>query len=229
MSCEQTEHPWHWASADNEVLSRRPSAKIYLYNNIIGVVLSPDTELDPQLSHPAASGFVGCLSGVLFNSVSPLKVALQPPNSSPVLVSGALMWSSCSDGASAGRGGAESTRSLSGGSSSIRESAEISIFVFCHAVCTLFFWSFVGQSDSGVRGQPMVNAIRGDSALVGGRVEHFSLNISLFPFFTYFSVCENVVLLPEWRLNISNPESWIVNLLSWFPMPFSCPQVWSRR
>lgn len=107
-----------------------------------GSCRSPDSELDTQLSHAASSGFIGCFSAVLFNSVSPLKAALQPVDRSPVVVGGTLLQSSCSDGASAGRGGTEATRSLSGGSSCIRESEGVYMFASLNAVCTFFcFWA----------------------------------------------------------------------------------------
>ncbi|XP_061601849.1 contactin-associated protein-like 4 [Cololabis saira] len=53
-------------------------------------------ELDPELARVASLGFTGCLSAVLFNSISPLKVALLHPNTSPVSVTGPLLRSACS-------------------------------------------------------------------------------------------------------------------------------------
>uniref|UniRef100_A0A665TRL0 Contactin associated protein like 3 n=1 Tax=Echeneis naucrates TaxID=173247 RepID=A0A665TRL0_ECHNA len=48
--------------------------------------LSPDTGgLDQDLARLASLGFTGCLSAVLFNSVSPLKAALLHPDTSPQL------------------------------------------------------------------------------------------------------------------------------------------------
>ncbi|XP_031171947.1 contactin-associated protein-like 4 [Sander lucioperca] len=94
-------------------------------------------ELDPELSQLASLGFTGCLSAVLFNSISPLKAALLHPVPSPVIVTGPLVQSICGSN-SANPYAAETTHHLS------------------------------GQSGSVGRGQPLVNAIRSDSALIGG-------------------------------------------------------------
>ncbi|KAG7280774.1 hypothetical protein CRUP_037704 [Coryphaenoides rupestris] len=53
------------------------------------------SELDPDMAALASKGFTGCLSGVHFNSVSPLKAALLHPDTSPVSVTGLLAWSDC--------------------------------------------------------------------------------------------------------------------------------------
>ncbi|XP_051276238.1 contactin-associated protein-like 4 isoform X2 [Dicentrarchus labrax] len=94
-------------------------------------------ELDPELSRLATLGFTGCLSAVLFNSISPLKAALLHPGTSPVTVTGPLVQSICGS-TSANPYAAETTHHLS------------------------------GQSGSVGTGQPLVNAIRSDSALIGG-------------------------------------------------------------
>ncbi|XP_075960283.1 contactin-associated protein-like 4 [Anarhichas minor] len=110
------------------------------FNAIRSLVLGTvhdSSELDPELSRLASLGFTGCLSGVLFNSVSPLKAALLHPDTSPVFVTGPLVQSICGS-TSANPYAAETTHHLS------------------------------GQSGSVGRGQPVVNAIRSDSALIGG-------------------------------------------------------------
>ncbi|KAL7384093.1 hypothetical protein ABVT39_023995 [Epinephelus coioides] len=94
-------------------------------------------ELDPELSRLVSLGFTGCLSAVLFNSISPLKAALLHPDTSPVVVTGPLVQSHCGS-TSANPYAAETTHHLS------------------------------GQSGSVGTGQPLVNAIRSDSALIGG-------------------------------------------------------------
>ncbi|KAM9345307.1 contactin-associated protein-like 4 [Symphorus nematophorus] len=94
-------------------------------------------ELDPELSRLASLGFTGCLSAVLFNSVSPLKAALLHSGTSPVVVTGPLVQSICGS-TSANPYAAETTHHLS------------------------------GQSGSVGTGQPLVNTIRSDSALIGG-------------------------------------------------------------
>ncbi|CAJ1067041.1 contactin-associated protein-like 4 [Xyrichtys novacula] len=93
--------------------------------------------LDLELSRLASLGFTGCLSAILFNSISPLKAALLNSQTSPVTVSGPLVQSMCGS-SSANSYTAETTHHLS------------------------------GQSGSVERGQPLVNAIRSDSAMIGG-------------------------------------------------------------
>ncbi|KAI4809929.1 hypothetical protein KUCAC02_018784 [Chaenocephalus aceratus] len=95
-------------------------------------------DLDPDLSRLASLGFSGCLSVVRFNSISPLKAALLHPDSSPVTISGPLLQSSCGSSAAANPYAAENTHHLS------------------------------DQSGSVGSGQPLVNAMRTDSALIGG-------------------------------------------------------------
>uniref|UniRef100_A0A3Q1I1N7 Uncharacterized protein n=1 Tax=Anabas testudineus TaxID=64144 RepID=A0A3Q1I1N7_ANATE len=104
---------------------------------VLGRVHDSD-DLDPDLSRLASLGFTGCLSVVLFNSISPLKAALLHPDTSPVVVTGPLLQSSCGSSASANPYAAENTHHLS------------------------------DQSGSVGSGQPQVNAIRTDSALIGG-------------------------------------------------------------
>ncbi|XP_069564962.1 contactin-associated protein-like 4 isoform X1 [Brachyistius frenatus] len=112
---------------------------------VLGRVLEsedPDLDLDPDsdsdLDRLASLGFTGCLSVVRFNSISPLKAALLHPDTSPVVISGPLVRSNCGSAASANPYAAENTHHLS------------------------------DQSGSVVSGQPLVNAIRTDSALIGG-------------------------------------------------------------
>uniref|UniRef100_A0A4W6C6I4 Contactin associated protein like 3 n=1 Tax=Lates calcarifer TaxID=8187 RepID=A0A4W6C6I4_LATCA len=105
------------------------------------VLFSPPSEsdeLDPDLARLAALGFTGCLSVVHFNSISPLKAALLHPDTSPVVITGPLVQSNCGSPASANPYAAENTHHLS------------------------------DQSGSVGSGQPLVNAIRTDSALIGG-------------------------------------------------------------
>uniref|UniRef100_A0A3B5BD49 Contactin-associated protein-like 4 n=1 Tax=Stegastes partitus TaxID=144197 RepID=A0A3B5BD49_9TELE len=69
--------------------------------------------LDAELAGLTSLGFTGCLSGVRFNSISPLKAALLHPDS-PVIVSGPLVQSSCVSSSPANPYAAETTHSLSG-------------------------------------------------------------------------------------------------------------------
>ncbi|KAJ3599774.1 hypothetical protein NHX12_033730 [Muraenolepis orangiensis] len=98
------------------------------------------SELDPEMAVLASKGFTGCLSGVLFNSVSPLKAALLHPDTSPVSVIGPLAWSSCGASSPARPYTEETTHSLS------------------------------DQSGSAGPGQPLVDAMRSESALIGGLI-----------------------------------------------------------
>ncbi|XP_073332152.1 contactin-associated protein-like 4 [Pagrus major] len=105
---------------------------------ILGRVQESD-ELEAELAGLASLGFTGCLSGVHFNSISPLKAALLHPDS-PVIVTGPLVQSSCGSSSPADPYAAETTHSLS------------------------------DQPSSADPGQPLVNAMRSDSALIGGLI-----------------------------------------------------------
>ncbi|XP_028259769.1 contactin-associated protein-like 4 [Parambassis ranga] len=110
------------------------------FNSIKSVTLGRVQEPDgsgAELTGLASLGFTGCLSGVRFNSISPLKAALLHPDS-PVIVTGPLVPSSCAFSSPANPYAAETTHSLSDQPSSVDP------------------------------GQPLVNAIRSDSALIGG-------------------------------------------------------------
>ncbi|PWA16184.1 hypothetical protein CCH79_00018293 [Gambusia affinis] len=62
----------------------------------VSLLVSTDSQdLDPALARLGSLGFAGCLSAVLFNSVSPLKAALLRPRASSVVVRGPLIRSSC--------------------------------------------------------------------------------------------------------------------------------------
>ncbi|XP_041804234.1 contactin-associated protein-like 4 [Chelmon rostratus] len=100
--------------------------------------LHESDDLDPDLARLASLGFTGCLSVVHFNSISPLKAALLHPDTSPVVITGPLLQSNCGSSASANPYAAENTHHLS------------------------------DQTGSVGSGQPLVNAIRTDSALIGG-------------------------------------------------------------
>ncbi|XP_068597746.1 contactin-associated protein-like 5 [Brachionichthys hirsutus] len=112
------------------------------FNGVKSLVLGrvyDSGNLDPALSHLASLGFTGCLSAVLFNSVSPLKAALLHPDASYVTITGPLLQSTCGS-TSANPDAADATHHLS------------------------------GQSGLAGEGQPEVNAIRSDSALIGGMI-----------------------------------------------------------
>uniref|UniRef100_A0A3P8SL49 Contactin associated protein like 3 n=1 Tax=Amphiprion percula TaxID=161767 RepID=A0A3P8SL49_AMPPE len=104
------------------------------YEAFLSLFFADSDDLDPELSRLASLGFTGCLSSVLFNSISPLKAALLHPNSSSVSITGSLVQYSCGS-TSTNQNAAETTHHLSVGT-----------------------------------GQPLVNAIRSDSALIGGGI-----------------------------------------------------------
>ncbi|XP_037537324.1 contactin-associated protein-like 4 [Nematolebias whitei] len=114
------------------------------YGDLIGIKslvlgrVQESNELDPDLVRLGSLGFTGCLSVVLFNSISPLKAALLNPNTSPVFISGPLVQSNCGSSASANPYSAEDTHHLSDRAGSVGS------------------------------GQPLVNAMKTDSALIGG-------------------------------------------------------------
>uniref|UniRef100_A0A3Q2NR86 Contactin-associated protein-like 4 n=1 Tax=Fundulus heteroclitus TaxID=8078 RepID=A0A3Q2NR86_FUNHE len=110
------------------------------------IYLTKSEGLDPDLARLASTGFTGCLSGVRFDSICPLKAALLHPDSR-VTVTSPLVPSSCASSSQADSYAAETTHSLSGNRN---------------------------QPQSVDPGQPLVNTIRNDSALIGGKTIHLS-------------------------------------------------------
>uniref|UniRef100_A0A4W5MZ99 Contactin associated protein like 3 n=1 Tax=Hucho hucho TaxID=62062 RepID=A0A4W5MZ99_9TELE len=111
------------------------------FNAIKSVVLGKvqeSGELDPEIARLNSLGFSGCLSVVQFNSITPLKAALLYPNTSPVIVTGPLSESTCGSSSPANPYPAETTHPLSDHSGTVGT------------------------------GEPIVNAIKSDSALIGG-------------------------------------------------------------
>ncbi|XP_059395977.1 contactin-associated protein-like 4 isoform X1 [Carassius carassius] len=111
------------------------------FNAIKSIVLGKvidSGEVDPEIARLNALGFTGCLSVVQFNSISPLKAALLYPDTSPVIVTGPLSESNCGSTIQTNPYAAETTHSLT---------------------------DRVGSVGSG---EPIVNAINSDSALIGG-------------------------------------------------------------
>ncbi|KAM4727930.1 contactin-associated protein-like 4 [Anableps anableps] len=109
--------------------------------------------LDPDLVRLGALGLTGCLSVVQYNSISPLKAALLHPDTSPIVVLGPLVRSNCGSSASANPYSAENTHHLS------------------------------DQSGSVGSGQPLVNAMKTDSALIGGVIA-----VVIFVIVTVFAI-----------------------------------------
>ncbi|XP_004417372.1 PREDICTED: contactin-associated protein-like 3 [Odobenus rosmarus divergens] len=97
---------------------------------------------DPDTLRAGARGFTGCLSAVRFGPAAPLKAALRPGGPAPVTVRGHVTAASrCAEGAGPGAPAREATRPLAGGA---------------------------GGSGPTDGGEPLVNADRSDSAVIGG-------------------------------------------------------------
>uniref|UniRef100_A0A4W6C7K5 Contactin associated protein like 3 n=1 Tax=Lates calcarifer TaxID=8187 RepID=A0A4W6C7K5_LATCA len=125
-------------SVSVQVTTHKHTPAVQCHSQHLLISTDKSDELDPDLARLAALGFTGCLSVVHFNSISPLKAALLHPDTSPVVITGPLVQSNCGSPASANPYAAENTHHLS------------------------------DQSGSVGSGQPLVNAIRTDSALIGG-------------------------------------------------------------
>uniref|UniRef100_A0A8C1W1F5 Contactin associated protein like 3 n=1 Tax=Cyprinus carpio TaxID=7962 RepID=A0A8C1W1F5_CYPCA len=123
----------------HRVSVQRLETKTFPLNTQMHLFLSAESgEVDPEIARLNALGFTGCLSVVQFNSISPLKAALLYPDTSPVIVTGPLSESSCGSSLHTNPYAAETTHSLT---------------------------DHVGSVNTG---EPIVNAINSDSALIGG-------------------------------------------------------------
>ncbi|XP_010358352.2 contactin-associated protein-like 3 isoform X2 [Rhinopithecus roxellana] len=108
---------------------------------ILGKVLEA-AGADPDTRRAAASGFTGCLSAVRFGRAAPLKAALRPLGPSRVTVRGHVApGSRCAAGAASGSPARELAPRLAGGA---------------------------GRSGPADEGEPLVNADRRGSAVIGG-------------------------------------------------------------
>ncbi|XP_045628291.1 contactin-associated protein-like 3 isoform X2 [Ursus americanus] len=108
---------------------------------MLGTILEPPGA-DPDTLRAGARGFTGCLSAVRFGPAAPLKAALRPGGPAPVTVRGHVAAASrCAEGAGPGAPAREATRPLAGGA---------------------------GGSGPTDGGEPLVNADRSDSAVIGG-------------------------------------------------------------
>nr|XP_028598567.1 contactin-associated protein-like 5 isoform X1 [Podarcis muralis] len=94
--------------------------------------------LDPEVSKANSFGFIGCMSSVQYNNIAPLKAALRHPSIAPVTVIGSLSESNC--------------RSL--------------VEVDVNTATTIYSSSDpFGKADER---EPLTNAVRSDSAVIGG-------------------------------------------------------------
>ncbi|NXD05412.1 CNTP4 protein, partial [Certhia familiaris] len=96
------------------------------------------SDVDEETMKANSQGFVGCLSSVQFNHIAPLKAALHHSSSAPVIVKGRFTESSCG--------------TLTGADSTSSETTH----------------SFADHSGPIDEGKPLANAIRSDSAIIGG-------------------------------------------------------------
>ncbi|XP_074973830.1 contactin-associated protein-like 5 isoform X5 [Caretta caretta] len=94
--------------------------------------------LDSEVLKANSHGFIGCLSSVQYNHIAPLKAALRHPSIAPVTVKGSLTESSCGY---------------------IAE-ADVNTVTTVYSSSDPF-----GKSDER---EPLTNAIRSDSAVIGG-------------------------------------------------------------
>ncbi|XP_034369001.1 contactin-associated protein like 5-2 isoform X2 [Arvicanthis niloticus] len=111
------------------------------FQTVRSLILGKVTEtllLDPEVAKANTLGFVGCLSSVQYNHIPPLKAALRHANISPVTVQGTLTESSCDSMVDSDVTGVTTVYSSSD--------------------------SF-GKTDER---EPLTNAIRSDSAFIGG-------------------------------------------------------------
>uniref|UniRef100_A0A670JKM7 Contactin associated protein family member 4 n=1 Tax=Podarcis muralis TaxID=64176 RepID=A0A670JKM7_PODMU len=97
-----------------------------------------NSDVDPDTMKANSQGFLGCLSSVQFNHIAPLKAALHHSSSAPVTVKGHFTQSNCGTLAGADSTSSETTHSFADHSGPIDE------------------------------GEPLANAIRSDSAIIGG-------------------------------------------------------------
>ncbi|XP_064901859.1 contactin-associated protein-like 4 isoform X3 [Columba livia] len=97
-----------------------------------------NSDVDEETMKANSQGFIGCLSSVQFNHIAPLKAALHHSSSAPVIVKGRFTESNCG--------------TLSGADSTSSETTH----------------SFADHSGPIDEGEPLANAIRSDSAIIGG-------------------------------------------------------------
>ncbi|KAM6033691.1 contactin-associated protein-like 4 [Chlamydotis macqueenii] len=97
-----------------------------------------NSDVDEETMKANSQGFIGCLSSVQFNHIAPLKAALHHSSSAPVIVKGRFTESNCG--------------TLTGADSTSSETTH----------------SFADHSGPTDEGEPLANAIRSDSAIIGG-------------------------------------------------------------
>ncbi|XP_060041123.1 contactin-associated protein-like 4 isoform X2 [Erinaceus europaeus] len=98
------------------------------------------SDVDPETALAGAQGFLGCLSAVQFSHLVPLKAALHPSHPAPITVSGHVTESSC--------------LAQTGNDATSRERTH----------------SFADHSGTRDDREPLANAIKSDSAIIGGLI-----------------------------------------------------------
>uniref|UniRef100_A0A8C8RTX8 Contactin associated protein family member 4 n=1 Tax=Pelusios castaneus TaxID=367368 RepID=A0A8C8RTX8_9SAUR len=111
---------------------------------VLGKILE-NSDVDQETMKANSQGFIGCLSSVQFNHFAPLKAALHHTSSAPVIVKGRFIESNCGTLTAADSTSSETTHSFAGNHS--------------------------GPIDEG---EPLANAIRSDSAIIGGNGDYNS-------------------------------------------------------
>ncbi|XP_068523454.1 contactin-associated protein-like 4 isoform X2 [Anas acuta] len=104
---------------------------------ILGKILE-NSDVDEETMKANSQGFIGCLSSVQFNHITPLKSALHHSSSAPIIVKGRFTESSCGTSTGADSTLSETTHSFADHSGPIDE------------------------------GEPLNNVSRNDSAIIGG-------------------------------------------------------------
>uniref|UniRef100_A0A8C8VIQ5 Contactin associated protein family member 4 n=1 Tax=Pelusios castaneus TaxID=367368 RepID=A0A8C8VIQ5_9SAUR len=104
----------------------------------VEVMKLKNSDVDQETMKANSQGFIGCLSSVQFNHFAPLKAALHHTSSAPVIVKGRFIESNCGTLTAADSTSSETTHSFADHSGPIDE------------------------------GEPLANAIRSDSAIIGG-------------------------------------------------------------
>nr|XP_047911720.1 contactin-associated protein-like 4 isoform X5 [Anser cygnoides] len=111
------------------------------FNAIKSLILGKileNSDVDEETMKANSQGFIGCLSSVQFNHIAPLKSALHHSSSAPIIVKGRFTESSCG--------------TLTGADSTLSETTH----------------SFADHSGPIDERQPLNNASRNDSAIIGG-------------------------------------------------------------
>ncbi|NXG49989.1 CNTP4 protein, partial [Psilopogon haemacephalus] len=104
----------------------------------LGKILAENSDVDEETVKANTQGFIGCLSSVQFNHIAPLKAALHHRSSSPVTVMGRFTESNCG--------------TLTGADSTSSETTHL----------------FADHSGPIDEGEPLADAIKSDSAIIGG-------------------------------------------------------------